>query len=1117
MQYRSRRTRLRRRWRGIELDGVEGLVSSSAAVSPAAGSRVLVRALYGPGLTLAAGLCAAGPVLAAVARGLHEGWQPVADRGIIATRSFDVFSSHMPLVGQYSFAGAVTGKLTYSLGPMLYWLLAPAAHVGAPASFVVTMGVVNVGCVLGAVALARRRGGAWLMVATAVGIALLCRSLAANNFYDIWNPSAGLFPLLALIFVCWSLACGDWRLAPVAALLASFLLQLEDSFVPTALAAGAVGLGGAVLWWLRARRMLSARERKSARRWTLGALVVVAICWTPTVVDEVAHEGNFGHVLQAATERKSSLGTTVGVHAVVRTVGIKPWWLVRSKDPFSRKRDVLRSSSTLANVSGALILGWLLLSVALALRRRRADVVAAATLALLLCAAVFSVASATPTKRMLAETLGYTLWSASTVGMFTWLVALWALVVLTGADRLLAGVLTPGGARRRQVFRGRRPHAPRAPVRALPALLGGAVALALAGAAGAAGAAAGQPDEHAFEFAAITAINSRLGAVPRGHSVYLNARLDGLITPLRPELTYDLRRRHVRALGVGAYLRTGHWYELHEHPYDYIVWVYDNGRPPVRNARVIASGHITSGGRPHTVEVAISPATPKRVHRPRAPGARASNAAGAGSRADLPLRAWSAPRTVTRCAAAPPAVVFPSDAPAVASGAGALVWASTPGGCGSAGAQAGGASVSVAPLDRDDRTRPPLVRAPGGQAPLSLQAVGGSMGRISVASLSAPGEGAPGGGYVVLQGRARARPARVLGGRASALSLARAYLGDVAVAAATSAPAIVVRVQRYYRAAFETRARVAVARSPVSALTATMDYRSDVLVAWQQQGAIFAHMLRASGRAEPTQRLGPSGPAPQLSALVSDNDHGMVAWSDTSPATHGARTTIYVDLSAAGVRFGAPERVASFADPALAGRQAGSLALVRLSSENVMMAWTQRERGRYVVRAAPAVYAATRPSALLSDARAQSLLSDLAAGPAGEAVPVWRSSPGATFDASHAQLWSTRAFIARHDRPAALPAQLLSGAGANAGPHVAVDPATDSAVAAWLAGATHPVVKYATAAGASGYRPRPLSAALPAKRAGTHWLRIVAAALAGAALLAAAALLMVRRRRRVAR
>src|SRR5439155_2197643 len=241
------------------------------------------RALSGPVLTLALGACAALPVIAAAVRALHEGWQPVADRGIIATRSYDVLSSHMPLVGQYSFAGSATGKLTSTFGPVLYWLLAPAARYGAPASFVLTMAAFNTGSVVCAVALARRRGGLWLAALTAAAIGLMCRSLAANNFYDIWNPSAGLFPLLALVFVCWSLACGEYRLLPLAALLASFELQCEAAFVPPALAALAIGLAGASLWWLRRQdepggpQQPRAGSRRDSRRgwvWVAAALVV---------------------------------------------------------------------------------------------------------------------------------------------------------------------------------------------------------------------------------------------------------------------------------------------------------------------------------------------------------------------------------------------------------------------------------------------------------------------------------------------------------------------------------------------------------------------------------------------------------------------------------------------------------------------------------------------------------------------------------------------------------------------------------------------------------------------------------------------------------------------------
>ncbi|HWX73776.1 MAG TPA: LPXTG cell wall anchor domain-containing protein, partial [Solirubrobacteraceae bacterium] len=360
-------------------------------------------------------------------------------------------------------------------------------------------------------------------------------------------------------------------------------------------------------------------------------------------------------------------------------------------------------------------------------------------------------------------------------------------------------------------------------------------------------------------------------------------------------------------------------------------------------------------------------------------------------------------------------------------------------------------------------------------------------------------------------GRARGGTSVLLRGAGASVALARAYLGDQAFASATSAPAIAVRAQRYFLDAFALRGVIPIGAAPVSALAATMDYRSDVLVAWQQNGAIYARMLRASGRADPTQRLGASAPDPQLRALVSDNDHGMVAWS--TRAGPGGRTSVFLDLSDAGVRFRAPARIASFADPAGAGQSAGALALVRLSSENVLLAWTGREHGRYVVRAAPAVFAATRPSALLSDARTQAVLSDLAAGPAGEAVAVWRASHGAAFDPTRAELWSTRAYIARHDRPGSSPPERLAAAGLNRSASVGVDPANDHAVVAWLAGGAS--VEYASAAGTSGYRPRPLSAALPRRTGETHWLWILLAALAAVGLAALGGVAARRRRHAV--
>jgi hypothetical protein len=368
---------------------------------------------------------------------------------------------------------------------------------------------------------------------------------------------------------------------------------------------------------------------------------------------------------------------------------------------------------------------------------------------------------------------------------------------------------------------------------------------------------------------------------------------------------------------------------------------------------------------------------------------------------------------------------------------------------------------------------------------------------------------------MLMQGRApESLPLASLPATGALFSLARAYLGDSAIATLEPGPAIAVRVERWFGSAFGPPLRIPIDTAPVSALVATMDYRSDVLLAWQQNGAIYAHMLRASGRPEPTQRVGPSPRHPQLRALVSDNDHGMIAWSSAEGSAPGS-TSVRIAFSGAAVRFAGSRRVASYADPRGAGRAPGSLALERLSTENVMLAWTDAEAGTYVVRAAPAVFAGTRPSARLSDPSSQSVLAALAPGPAGEAVALWRSSPqGSAPDPARSELWAARTVIQRHGRVVSRAAEMVSQAGIGAGASVAVDPGGDRAVAAWVTAGLRPRVEYAVGPGASGYRPRSAVGKATQAAGAAHPVRIALAAVAAAAVVVVT-ILALRRRTRV--
>lgn len=545
---------------------------------------------------------------------------PAGDQGIIATRAYDVLSVHTPLVGQYSLVSTVTGHLTYSPGPMLYWLIALPARFGSPQTIALTMGLANVLAVLGIVALARRRGGAVLMLAVALATALMCRSFMSEALHDPWNPSAGLLPFALLVFLCWSLACGDHRLLPIVALVGSFAAQCQLAFLaPTVglLAIGSIGLAVS-------RRMGRAKGRLWP--WALAAAGVLAVCWTPPLIDQIEHSpGNLKLLYRAATVQTNTMGTTAGARAVIRAVGITPRWLRPPGDPFDdRLGDVSSAPGALLTGSCVALLAALLAAALAGVWRRRLDIVSAAAIGLWLCVALAAVAAGTPVSSF--KVLGYTLWWGSVAGMWVWLILAFCAVTLA----------REGIAWRREGISPRRSHPQRSqpqlsdsqrshpqsshPQRSHPqpsppgprrgSVLAGVLGLGAALAVGSAVAAGQPPDAHRPEYAPIASIASQLRAakIPRASTVWLRSSLGGVASPLSQSVKFLLRREGLRVLQYGATARLGPWYEIDHRRYDYTVYAYDRTVPHDRRARVIARVRMTESGRPRPIVVSLAPA-----------------------------------------------------------------------------------------------------------------------------------------------------------------------------------------------------------------------------------------------------------------------------------------------------------------------------------------------------------------------------------------------------------------------------------------------------------------------------------------------------------------------------
>jgi hypothetical protein len=582
------------------------------------------------------GLCAATPVIASTARALSDGWLPAGDQANIATRAYDVFSSHTPLVGLHSDVSAVTHHAVYSLGPMLFWLLAIPAHFGDAASMTWTMGAFNTLSIVGVVALARRRGGLVLMFATGLAVALMCQSLAAETFHDVWNPSAGLFPFTLLIFLCWSLACGEYRLLPLTALVASFAVQTHLMYLPPTAGLLVVALGGLALW-LRSHRRSGETDspapgRRSLLLWSAAAIAVLALCWSAPVIDELGERpGNMTLVVRSATSHEPTLGAGVGWHAVVRAVGVRPWWLHEPSDRWVRKYDVRATPTGGAVASCLALLGALALALVVGLARRRRDVASGALIGFVLCGALAAIAASTPTPRVLSATLGYTMWWGSQVGMWVWLMLAWSGWLglgwlLQAPARLRASRRVPergpsGGAA------ARRPASASLLVRAPACLLGVLVTAAVGGAV----AKTEKPDEHAPLYRPTAALAARLDrAIAPRRTVKLLGSLNIATMPIKPALRYFLVRHGVRPLAPGSFLRLGSWYELYGRPYQSVAYVENGIRAPATGVRLLDRVRFTTSWGPEIVSLWIDRhgrAPRVRAHaRPSGSSARAGRA-----------------------------------------------------------------------------------------------------------------------------------------------------------------------------------------------------------------------------------------------------------------------------------------------------------------------------------------------------------------------------------------------------------------------------------------------------------------------------------------------------------
>jgi hypothetical protein len=551
----------------------------SVSAHPRTETSRAVIALSGRSLAVATGLAAALPVIISTIGTLSAGWLPFGDYAVVATRAFDVFTSDTPLVGAASTVSELSGEATNAPGPLLYWLLALPARIAPDTGFPVVMGALNTAAAVGTVILARRRGGLVLMFATAAAVAVMCAALPTEVLSDIWTPSAPMLSFTLLIFLCWSLACGEHRLLPLTALVASFVVQCHVTYVLPTVALLTVGLIGLVA----GRAGYGPELRRSA----LAGLAVALVCWSFPLLDQglawagsERGQGNLVNLVEASRSRGETAGAQAGAYAVVRAVGVPPWWLRAPQRAQSRTFEIFARPSATAIASAVLLLAGLAIALAVAALRRRWDVAAACGLALGLAAALAVMTAGFPNNGSDIFSYSYSSWWAAPAGMWVWLAMGWSGVAL------LAAPLRPTRSGRAAV---------------VPIAFAGVATIGAVVAAGK----GPKPDEHMYD--PTRAVVERVeAALPNPGAVHV----DGPSFGFESATIFALRRRGA-TVGTEVASEMGRAYAIAGRRYDHVLTLRDSGQVPPGN-RLVARVEVPPPN-PRTVTVSIRPTQSERA------------------------------------------------------------------------------------------------------------------------------------------------------------------------------------------------------------------------------------------------------------------------------------------------------------------------------------------------------------------------------------------------------------------------------------------------------------------------------------------------------------------------
>ncbi len=292
-------------------------------------------------------------VLLALEVELSHHWLPVGDNAAIASRAYQTFSTHPPLVGLLSTAGS-PGHTVYDPGPLLFWLLTVPVHID-PTQGALWGAALLAGAALSLAVEAVWSTRLWFGCAVVGFITVDMFWLTPYVFENIsWNAYFPLPFFIATLALAWVVGSGSFGWWPVLVFTASVAAQAHLLFsLPCAVLAVAAPVVGLVV---------DGRPRRI--RWLVIGLAVGVACWIAPVLQQLfGRNGNLSSLVGSQSGLPKE-GVRFSLSLFGRIGHLPPIWLTHQPTnidalaAFEGSAGAATGVIVLALLVGAAVFGW---------------------------------------------------------------------------------------------------------------------------------------------------------------------------------------------------------------------------------------------------------------------------------------------------------------------------------------------------------------------------------------------------------------------------------------------------------------------------------------------------------------------------------------------------------------------------------------------------------------------------------------------------------------------------------------------------------------------------------------------------------------------------------------